>query len=80
MPANALSAARFPSLGRDAGHYESFYLELADPERPCGVWIRHTVFKRPGEAPPGISPGRAGAAGPLIGLVSDTIWPRASSR
>jgi hypothetical protein len=53
IPEHPLSTARFPALGRDAGHYESFYVKLADPERPRGVWIRHTVFKRPGEAPVG---------------------------
>jgi hypothetical protein len=34
-----------------AGHYESFYLKLNPPEGGRAVWIRHTVHKRPGEAP-----------------------------
>lgn len=44
-----LGIARFPSIAPEAGHYESFYVKLADPERPRAAWIRHTVFKRPGE-------------------------------
>ena len=45
--------ARFPSVPRGAGHYESFYLKACDPHRPLGVWIRYTVHKRPGEEPKG---------------------------
>jgi hypothetical protein len=33
--------------------YESFYLRAVSPEAPLGVWIRHTVHKRPGERPRG---------------------------
>lgn len=51
--ADVLTTARFPSVSSDAGHYESFYLKMADPERARGVWIRHTVFKRPDEPPVG---------------------------
>jgi hypothetical protein len=29
--------------------YESFYLRAVSPQEPVGVWIRHTVHKRPGE-------------------------------
>jgi hypothetical protein len=31
--------------------YESFYLRAVSPEEPVGVWIRHTVHKRPGQRP-----------------------------
>jgi hypothetical protein len=43
----------FPGFGRDAGGYESIYLRAVDPERPRGVWLRHTVHKAPGEEPVG---------------------------
>jgi hypothetical protein len=33
--------------------YESFYLRAVAPDEPLGVWIRHTVHKRPGQAPRG---------------------------
>jgi hypothetical protein len=46
-----LQSARFTALPSTAGHYESYYLKASDPERPRGVWLRHTVFKRPGERP-----------------------------
>lgn len=42
------SQSRFPEVGDKAGHYESFYLKLTDPEGGRGAWIRHTVHKRPG--------------------------------
>ncbi len=42
---------RFPDLPERAGHYESFYLKLCPPQGGKGVWIRHTVHKRPGEPP-----------------------------
>src|SRR5438105_14025899 len=45
--------ARFPDVPHDAGHYESFYLRAAHPSEPLGIWIRHTVHKRPGEEPKG---------------------------
>jgi hypothetical protein len=45
--------ARFPDVARGKGHYESFYLRAFDPARPRGVWIRHTVHKRPGADPKG---------------------------
>jgi hypothetical protein len=35
------------------GHYESYYLRAVDPAAPRGVWIRHTVLRRPGGAPAG---------------------------
>ena len=57
----ALSAARFPEVPGAGAHYESFYVKASDPERPRGVWIRYTVFKRPGEAP--------------VGSVWCTLWP-----
>jgi hypothetical protein len=43
--------ARFPEIPEKAGHYESFYLKLTQPGGGRGVWIRHTVHKRPGEQP-----------------------------
>jgi hypothetical protein len=43
--------ARFPSRRREDGHYESFYLKATRPGGGRGVWIRHTVHKRPGEDP-----------------------------
>jgi hypothetical protein len=42
-------SAIFPRASRRAGMYESFYLRAVSPEEPLGVWIRHTVHKRPGE-------------------------------
>jgi hypothetical protein len=45
------SEARFPRLGRQDGHYESFYLKTSRPTGGQGVWIRHTVHKRPAEEP-----------------------------
>jgi hypothetical protein len=43
--------ARFPRVGGKAGHYESFYLKACEPGGGRGLWIRHTVHKRPGAAP-----------------------------
>src|SRR3712207_1514714 len=51
--ADVRSAARYPDVAERAGHYESFYLKACHPEEPRALWIRHTVFKRPGEAPVG---------------------------
>jgi hypothetical protein len=48
-----LSSARFRSLPGEAGHYESFYLKVADPGSPRGAWIRYTVLKRPDRPPRG---------------------------
>ena len=45
--------ARFPKVPREAGHYESFYIKASKPGERLGVWIRHTVHKRPGEEPTG---------------------------
>jgi hypothetical protein len=45
------SAPRFPRVTTDAGHYESYYLKTTRPGGGRGVWIRHTVHKRP-EAEP----------------------------
>ena len=42
------TAARFPGVDRRAGHYESFYVKATRPGGGQGVWIRHTVHKRPG--------------------------------
>lgn len=43
--------ARFPHVERKDGHYESFYLKACRPGGGLGVWIRHTVHKRPGADP-----------------------------
>ncbi|MGH2962650.1 MAG: hypothetical protein ACRDL3_10750 [Solirubrobacterales bacterium] len=45
--------ARFPDLDRRAGHYESFYVKACRPDGGLGVWIRHTVHKRPRAEPTG---------------------------
>ena len=45
------TAARYPDAGRRAGMYESFYLRACDPAARRGIWIRHTVHKRPGVEP-----------------------------
>lgn len=42
---------RFPDLSTDDGHYESFYLKASRPGGGEGIWIRHTVHKRPGADP-----------------------------
>jgi hypothetical protein len=42
------TSAVFPKARARAGMYESFYLRAVSPEEPVGVWIRHTVQKRPG--------------------------------
>jgi len=45
--------ARFPAVARGAGHYESFYVKATRPEGGLGVWIRHTIHKRPHAEPTG---------------------------
>jgi hypothetical protein len=45
------SAPRFAGLDREAGHYESYYIKATRPAGGLGVWIRHTVHKRPGAEP-----------------------------
>jgi hypothetical protein len=45
--------ARFPDVPRKAGHYESFYVKACQPGGGRGIWIRHTVHKRPGAEPKG---------------------------
>ena len=45
--------ARFPKVAEKAGHYESFYIKACRPGGGEGIWIRHTVHKRPGEEPKG---------------------------
>jgi hypothetical protein len=42
---------RFPAVGEKAGHYESFYIKACRPGGGQGIWIRHTVHKRPGAEP-----------------------------
>jgi hypothetical protein len=49
MPAPAM----YPKTPLRSGMYESFYLRAVAPEEPVGVWIRHTVHKRPGRTPRG---------------------------
>jgi hypothetical protein len=43
--------ARFPGVAAKRGHYESFYLKATEPGGGRGLWIRHTVHKRPGAEP-----------------------------
>jgi hypothetical protein len=43
--------ARFPQVAEKAGHYESFYIKACRPGGGQGIWIRHTVHKRPGAEP-----------------------------
>ena len=45
--------ARFPGVAAKAGHYESFYVKACEPGGGRGIWIRHTVHKRPGAEPQG---------------------------
>jgi hypothetical protein len=45
--------ARFPGVAAKAGHYESFYIKACQPGGGRGIWIRHTVHKRPGAEPQG---------------------------
>ena len=45
--------ARFPEVERGAGHYESLYIKATRPDGGLGVWIRHTVHKRPDAEPTG---------------------------
>ncbi len=40
--------ARFAEVAAKAGHYESFYVKACAPDGGRGIWIRHTVHKRPG--------------------------------
>ncbi len=41
------SRARFPDVGEKSGHYESFYIKAVRPGGGLGLWLRHTVHKRP---------------------------------
>lgn len=43
------TTARYPQLGASRAHYESFYLKATHPDGGLGVWIRHTIHRRPGE-------------------------------
>ena len=43
--------ARYGEVAAKAGHYESFYVKACAPGGGRGVWIRHTVHKRPGVEP-----------------------------
>jgi len=42
---------RFPAVPPKSGHYESFYVKACRPGGGQGIWIRHTVHKRPGAEP-----------------------------
>jgi len=42
---------RFPRVGADEGHYESFYIKATRPGGGQGLWVRYTVHKRPGTEP-----------------------------
>ncbi len=48
-----MTEPRFPHVGPEQGHYESFYLRAVDPERPRGVWIRYTTHQRANQPPTG---------------------------
>ena len=39
---------RFTGFAPGAGGYESIYLRAVDPQRPRGMWLRHTVHQAPG--------------------------------
>jgi hypothetical protein len=43
----------FGDAASATGMYESFYLRAVSPREPLGVWLRHTVHKRPGRPPTG---------------------------
>jgi hypothetical protein len=45
------TAARFPTLDRSAGHYESFYIKAAQPGGGRALWLRHTIHKHSGADP-----------------------------
>ena len=46
---SALAEPRFPHLGTDAPHYESYFIKARHPTEPRAFWMRHTVHQRPGE-------------------------------
>lgn len=45
--------ARYAEVAARRGHYESFYVKACRPDGGLGIWIRHTVHKRPGQDPNG---------------------------
>jgi hypothetical protein len=47
------TSAVFPGVPVRKGMYESFYLRAVAPDRPLGLWIRHTVHKPPRRPPRG---------------------------
>jgi hypothetical protein len=47
------SATRFAGVEHGAGHYESYFIKATRPGGGQGIWIRHTVHKRPDAAPSG---------------------------
>jgi hypothetical protein len=52
VTARAAITTRFPGFGAGGG-YESYYLRAVDPDRPRGVWLRHTIHQAPGATPVG---------------------------
>jgi len=40
---------RFPHVGPDTPHYESYFIKARHPSEPRAFWMRHTVHQRPGE-------------------------------
>jgi hypothetical protein len=40
---------RFPHVGADTPHYESYFVKARHPSEPRAFWMRHTVHQRPGE-------------------------------
>jgi len=66
MSAVSATDARFPSASARGGMYESYYLRLVSPDKPIGVWIRHTIHKRPGR--------------PAAGAVWFTLFDREAER
>lgn len=42
------TTARFPQVPVTRGHYESFYVKATHPDGGLGIWIRHTIHRRPG--------------------------------
>ena len=53
MTPGVRTEAHFPSVDARAGHYESLYIKATRPGGGRGIWIRHTIHKRPGAEPRG---------------------------
>lgn len=65
MTEQARTRVRFPDVPAAAGHYESMFLTLSDPDGARAVWIRYTVHRAPGGA----------AVGSLWCTAFDRSWP-----